>query len=94
MLCRVVVVKKGVLFVVIKKVDKENRFVSVFNTNTGEYCRTGVIKDGKDTGVDPFMASFPELIDVGVMGHCVHGKTGLCVKSGVQCYQKLRSFFS
>jgi radical SAM protein with 4Fe4S-binding SPASM domain len=42
---------------------------------------------GKDTGIDPFMASFPELIDVGVMGHCTHGKSGLCLKSGVQCYQ-------
>lgn len=27
------------------------------------------------------------LIDVGVMGHCVHGASGLCLKSGVQCYQ-------
>ena len=40
-----------------------------------------------DTGVDPFMASFPHLIDVGVMGHCIHGKTGLCVKAGIGCYQ-------
>lgn len=72
---------------VIKKVDKENHFVSVFNTKTGEYCRTGIIKDGKDTGEDPFRASFPELIDVGVMGHCTHGKRGLCVEAGVQCYQ-------
>ena len=40
-----------------------------------------------DTGVDPFMTSFPELIDIGIMGHCIHGKSGLCVKSGVQCYQ-------
>ena len=72
---------------VIRKVDKEHHFVSIFNTKTGEYCRTGIIKDGKDTGEDPFMASFPELIDVGVMGHCTHGKNGLCVKAGVQCYQ-------
>ena len=33
------------------------------------------------------MASFPELLDVGIMGHCVHGKSGLCVKAGVECYQ-------
>ena len=33
------------------------------------------------------MASFPHLIDVGVMGHCIHGKTGLCVKAGIGCYQ-------
>ncbi|WP_207654463.1 SPASM domain-containing protein [Lacrimispora amygdalina] len=40
-----------------------------------------------DTGEDPFMVSYPELIDIGVMGHCVHGTSGLCLKSGVQCYQ-------
>lgn len=33
------------------------------------------------------MASFPHLIDVGIMGHCIHGKTGLCVKAGIGCYQ-------
>lgn len=33
------------------------------------------------------MASFPELLDVGIMGHCIHGKTGLCQKAGIGCYQ-------
>lgn len=69
-------------------VDKKYRFISAFDTETGAYVRTGVLDDkGKDTGVDPFMASFPHLIDVGVMGHCIHGKTGLCVKAGIGCYQ-------
>lgn len=72
----------------IKKVDKKNRFISMFNPETGFYIRSGIIdENGKDTGIDPFMTVYPELIDVGVMGHCVHGKSGLCVKSGVQCYQ-------
>lgn len=72
----------------ITKVDKKNRFVSMFDPQTGFYVRSGVIdENGKDTGVDPFMTSYPELIDVGVMGHCVHGSSGLCIKSGVQCYQ-------
>ena len=72
----------------IKKVDKTNRFVSIFNPKTGFYMRTGVIdENGKDTEIDPFMTSFPELIDVGIMGHCKHGTSGLCIKSGVQCYQ-------
>lgn len=72
----------------ITKVDIRNRFVSRFNPKTGFYIRTGVIDEsGNDTGVDPFMTSFPELIDVGIMGHCVHGSSGLCYKSGVQCYQ-------
>lgn len=33
------------------------------------------------------MASYPHLLDVGIMGSCVHGKSGLCLKSGTQCYQ-------
>lgn len=71
----------------IKKIDKKNKFISMFNPDTGFYVRSGVIENGKDTGVDPFMTAFPELLDIGVMGHCVHGASGLCIKSGVQCYQ-------
>lgn len=72
----------------IRFIDKKNRFVEMFNPNTGFYVRSGVIdENGKDTEVDPFMRCFPALIDVGIMGHCVHGASGLCIKSGVQCYQ-------
>ncbi|MBR6688572.1 MAG: radical SAM protein [Clostridia bacterium] len=70
-----------------KRVDKKYKFVSVFDTSSGAYVRSGIIKDGKDTGEDPFMASFPHLIDIGIMGHCIHGKTGLCSKAGIECYQ-------
>ena len=71
-----------------KIIDKKYRFITAFDTKTGAYVRSGVIdKNGKDTGIDPFMASFPHLIDVGIMGHCVHGKTGLCAKAGIGCYQ-------
>ncbi len=69
-------------------IDTKYHFYSIFNTETGAYLRTGILdENGKDTGVDPFMGSFPNLIDVGVMGHCIHGKTGLCVKAGIGCYQ-------
>ena len=68
--------------------DKKYRFKSAFDTETGAYVRTGVLDENcEDTGVDPFMASYPHLIDVGVMGHCIHGKTGLCAKAGIGCYQ-------
>ena len=68
--------------------DKKYRFKSAFYTETGAYFRTGVLDEkGKDTGADPFMASYPHLIDVGIMGHCIHGKTGLCAKAGIGCYQ-------
>lgn len=68
----------------IRKVDKKNRFVSLFDPKTGFYVRSGVMdENGKDTGVDPFMASMPELIDVGIMQKCVCSK--YC---NVDCYQK------
>lgn len=68
--------------------DKKYNFKTAFDTNTGVYVRTGILdKEGQDSGVDPFMASFPHLIDVGVMGHCIHGKEGLCIKAGIGCYQ-------
>ena len=68
--------------------DKKYYFKFAFDTETGAYVRTGILdENGKDTGVDPFMASYPHLIDVGIMGHCIHGKTGLCAKAGIGCYQ-------
>ena len=69
------------------KYDVKYHYFSTFNQLTGFYMRSGVIKDGKDTGIDPFMSSYPELIDVGIMGHCENGKKGLCLKAGVECYQ-------
>lgn len=70
------------------KYDKKNKFKSIFDPKTGFYARTSILdENGKETDKDPFMASFPELIDIGIMGHCIHGKTGLCIKSGVECYQ-------
>ena len=68
--------------------DKKYNFKTAFDTETGAYVRTGILDEfGKDTGEDPFMASFPHLIDVGIMGHCIHGKLGLCAKAGIGCYQ-------
>ena len=51
----------------IKKIDKKNKFISMFDPDTGFYMRSGVMENGKDTGVDPFMASGPELLDIGIM---------------------------
>ena len=57
--------------------DSKYHFMSAFDTKTGAYVRTGVLDaNGKDTGVDPFMASFPHLIDVGVMGIAYTAKPG------------------
>lgn len=57
-----------------KLIDEKYRFIALFNPLTGAYVRTGILNERRlDTGVDPFRASFPHLIDVGIMGHCVHG---------------------
>ena len=69
------------------KIRKERDFLSIFDETTGRYVRTGIIENGRDSGRDPFMASFPELLDVGIMGHCIHGKKGLCLRAGIECYQ-------
>lgn len=67
-----------------KFIDKKNRFVEIFNPNTGFYMRSGVIdENGKDTNVDPFMRCFPSLIDIGIMERCVCAS-----KCNVDCYQK------
>lgn len=72
----------------IKYIDVDNKFIEMFNNETGFYLRSGVLdENGKDTGVDPFMRNFPQLLDIGIMGSCPNGKLGICAKSGVQCYQ-------
>lgn len=68
--------------------DKGFHFKTYFDTKSGTYLRTNILdNDGKETSKEPFMASFPHMIDVGVMGHCKHGESGLCAKAGIGCYQ-------
>lgn len=67
----------------IRKIDRKNKFISAFDPDTGFYMRSGIMEDGKDTGKDPFMASYPELLDVGVMQTCVCAN-----RCNVDCYQK------
>lgn len=69
------------------KMRKDKDFISFFNETTGHYVRSGIIKNGVESAEDPFMASFPELLDVGIMGHCRHGQSGLYLQAGVECYQ-------
>jgi len=73
--------------------DKQYNFRELFNPKTGFYLRTGILKQDPqnkkyiDTGIDPFMRSMPSLIDIGIMGECIHGRRRLCILSGVECYQ-------
>ena len=69
------------------KMRKDKDFISFFDEATGHYVRSGIIKNGVESAEDPFMTSFPELLDVGIMGHCRHGQSGLYLKAGVECYQ-------
>ena len=55
-------------------------FYEVFNEHNGALFRSDV------NGADPTMRSFPELLDVGIMGHCDSGE--YCRKAGIDCYQK------
>ena len=64
--------------------DKKQRFACMFDSSTGFYARTGVLDEqGKDTGIEPFMASYPQLLDIGIMQTCVCSH-----KCNVDCYQK------
>lgn len=69
-------------------VDRKYHYVSILDPQTGFSLRTNIFDEkNEDTGKDPFQASFPELLDIGIMGHCEHGLSGLCIQSGVECYQ-------
>lgn len=78
----------------VKYIDKKNKFIEAFDRNSGQYIRTGVIKDGKDTEIDPFMRSFPGLLDIGIMGGCKAASQGLCKAGGARsgCYQGARPY--
>ena len=68
--------------------DERYRFFTYFDRATGSYMRSGILNDlGSETDNDPFMASFPHLLDIGIMGHCEHGLSGMCERGGIQCYQ-------
>lgn len=60
--------------------DEGFGYYELFNEENGTLIRSDV------NGVDPIMRSFPELLDVGIMGHCDSGM--YCKNAGVDCYQK------
>lgn len=67
--------------------DDKYHFKVAFDDENGTYYRSNIIENSIDTDKEPFMASFPHLLDIGIMGHCEHGLSGLCQSSGTQCYQ-------
>ena len=61
--------------------DKTYHYTTLFNPDNGYYIRAFDVEN------EPFMAESPHLIDIGIMGHCRHGRLGLCEHAGIQCYQ-------
>ena len=60
--------------------DEQFGFFESFNEENGTLIRSDV------NGVDPICRSFPELLDVGIMGHCANSE--FCKRAGIDCYQK------
>ena len=60
--------------------DEKYNFYELFIEENGTLIRSDV------DGVDPIMRSFPELLDVGIMGHCNNGI--YCQRAGIDCYQR------
>lgn len=67
--------------------DKQYNFVEWFNEKTGFLIRSNVLENGKETLVTPGRRSYPELIDVGIMGTCTACDNGICKAVGIDCYQ-------
>jgi len=67
-------------------VDRKYRFFELFDEKTGFLLRSNVMENNRETSTQPQARSFPELIDIGIMGYC-HCVKKPCKESGVDCYQ-------
>lgn len=70
--------------------DELFNFYEMFNLDDGTYVRTGILDANGKEGADPFMRSFPGLLDIGIMGGCKCAD----IPNGcsVDCYQGKRPF--
>ena len=48
---------------------KKHPYLTLFHENSGVYVRTGLREAGSGTDQDPFMADFPETLQIDIMGH-------------------------
>ena len=65
--------------------DKKYNFIEYFNPQNGFLIRSDVI--GKK-GINPIQRSYPELLDIGIMGQCHISQLGICKRAGVDSYQQ------
>lgn len=64
--------------------DEKFNFIELFNPKNGFLVRG----DSLDTKSNPTQRSFPELIDIGIMGTCHISHLNICKNAGIDCYQK------
>lgn len=72
--------------------DQKYNFIEYFNEANGFLMRSNVLVNGVETDALPHRRSYPELIDVGIMGTCVACDNGMCKAAGVDCYQSASAF--
>ena len=67
--------------------DKKYKFYEYFNEQNGFLFRS----DSLGVNTNPIMRSFPELLDIGIMGSCLASDQNICKNFGVDCYQKAKN---
>lgn len=65
--------------------DERYNFIEYFNPQNGFLIRGDVIGQ---KGINPRERSYPELLDIGIMGQCHISQLGICKKAGIDCYQQ------
>lgn len=65
--------------------DKKYNFIEYFNPQNGFLIRGDIIGQ---KGINPKERSYPELLDIGIMGQCHISQLGICKKAGIDCYQQ------
>lgn len=67
--------------------DEKYKFNEIFNEKNGFLIRTNILDcNQKETSNIANIRSFPELMDIGIMGKC-HVYKQYCKKFGIDCYQ-------
>ncbi len=67
--------------------DKKYNFLEFFNPENGFLIRSNCVGSSSN----PNMRSFPELLDIGIMGQCHISHLNICKNAGIDCYQKARN---
>ncbi|MGE4284620.1 MAG: SPASM domain-containing protein [Clostridia bacterium] len=67
--------------------DPKYNFIELFNPNNGTLVRFPA-RNKEDFSCEPLVRSYPELIDIGIMGHCTESCKRYCSSVGVDCYQR------